>query len=127
MKEGNQNRQSLKKYDGKRLRFEGRIATFSRKSKYKGSPPTVLVKNIRLHKNQEPIAQHLWFVCGQWSQDLQSGDWIIFDARVQGYERNYKGKKPDRFSYKLVYPSNIQAKTQRYFKKPKKIRGNHGS
>lgn len=101
-------RRILEKYDQKRMRFEGKVAAFSQKSKYFGSPKTVLVKNIRLFKNKEPVANHVWFIAGQWSRSLRPGDYITFDARVQLYEKNYKGKKNSKFNYKLVYPSNIE-------------------
>ena len=101
-------RTDLQKHNRKRMRFEGKVTTFSRKSKYHGSPKTILVKDIKLFKNKEPVAKHVWFTAGQWSRSLRKGDHITFDARVQVYEKNYKGKKNSKFNYKLVYPSNIK-------------------
>ena len=100
-------RRNLQTYDGRRLRFNGKVATFSKKSGYNGSPQTILIKNIKLHKNQEDVADHVWLETGKWSRSLRPGDQIIFDAKVRLYQKNYRGKRNSTYDYKLVYLSLI--------------------
>jgi len=106
-------RQELEKRDGERTTFHGTFARFGSKRGWKGDLPTVLFQDIRTPTG-EPICDHLWMnlTKGIAALDLQIGDVVQFDARVQEYEKGYKGRRdvydaPISIDYKLSHPTRL--------------------
>ena len=93
------------------------IGTFERtgtKNGYKGELKTILLLNIRDTKTDKIITDHLWFnyTKGFYEANLQKGDEVQFDARVEDYVKGYFGHKEDVYvpastDYKLSRPTHI--------------------
>lgn len=99
------------------------IATFerygSRKIQFSCYPmTTMLFRNIICKANGKQVADHIWFNCGKnftMIGDFTKGDMIQFDARVDDYEKGYKGMRAMELGYediekdwKLCRPTNIK-------------------
>lgn len=94
--------------------FTGEFSRFGVKNGYMGQQKTILLQNIKNEKG-ELVTDHLWFnyIKGFKKINLQKGDIIKFSARVNLYEKGYKGYREDiyvpiTYDYKLSYPTNIQ-------------------
>lgn len=93
------------------------IAIFKRtgiKNGYKGKLKTVLFENVRKYDTRELVTDHLWFnyTKGFHLANLHEGDEVQFDARVECYEKGYKGYRKDIYipvsvDYKLSKPTHI--------------------
>lgn len=104
----------LKPLLGKRAVF---LATFERtgkKSGWKGVLETILLTNLQNAHHHE-VADHIWFTTGKgWNQaELRPGDRVRFEARVDQYEKGYRGRNEYgeegmvTVDYRLVFPTRI--------------------
>ena len=93
------------------------VATFERtgtKNGYKGILETVLLTDVCEAGTNTLITDHLWFnnTKGFQAANLKKGDKVQFDARVESYEKGYKGYRKDVYlpisiDYKLSRPTHI--------------------
>lgn len=95
--------------------FVGTFERFGYKNGYKEVLPTVLLTNVHLVGKDKILTDHLWFnkTKGFAQQNLQPGDEVQFDGRVEQYEKGYKGYRKDVFSfisddYKISRPTNVK-------------------
>ena len=109
-------RKQLKEIGAKnRNIFYGTFERTGYKNGYKGPIQTVLLLNIKDEKNNV-VCDHLWFNMTKGFEKLKliKGDEIKFNARVQSYEKGYKGYRDDVWDhpiekdYKLSYPTKIE-------------------
>lgn len=111
-------RNTLKSFLGQRLRFRATVSRFGTKSNYHGNRqpiPTLLLTHVIFEDSGEIAAEHVWLVRGKWATDLCIGDEIVFDARVDEYEKGYRGydeqrqfEHPPAIDYRLTFPSQVQ-------------------
>ena len=94
--------------------YTGTFERFGIKNGYKGPITTVLLLNV-CDKDGNVVTDHLWFnkTKGFAKVDLQQGDRVSFEARVDSYVKGYQGYREDVYSdisidYKLSYPTKIQ-------------------
>ena len=108
-------RHKLKRLNGSRLTFKGEYVRTGIKNGFKGTEETVLIKDI-VHDN-EPVCDHVWFnkTKGFRQLNLQSGDTVEFDARVEDYQKGYRGwdiekqiSRPLRWDYHLTRPTKVK-------------------
>jgi len=108
-------RQTLATRDGERAPFQGTFERFGTKIGWQGRTlKTVLLKNI-CDETGKPICDHLWFNLTRAfaALNLQPGDVVQFDARVQEYVKGYVGRrwdvwKPIEVDYKLSHPTRVK-------------------
>ena len=111
-------RKNLEVCNGDRLRFEGVVSRFGWKNGYKGPLRTLLLRDVVFVEDGRDATGHLWFTCGKWSEELGVGDRIRFDARIDEYEKGYKGWREDVWDapverdYRLVRPTKIEKVTE---------------
>ena len=75
-----------------RYRFTARIKRFDKKLGYSGMIRITCLQDIRLIDTTEVLATDIWLNCGKWSETLQEGDNISFDAKVAtAKKRSYGG------------------------------------
>ena len=104
-------REKLQALEGVRARFAGTVVRFGKKSGYKGSPlKTVLIADIRFHNQHDAVTDHLWFTCGKWSEPIEPGNTIAFDARITSYRKGYRGYREDAFD---APPSSVDYRLER--------------
>jgi len=109
-------RKVLKQIDEQRCTFTGTFSRFGIKNGYCGPMKTVLLQHISDEDGYE-VADHLWFnlTKGFEALNMQPGDVIQFDGRVQRYTKGYCGRDwekqiehPIRDDYKLSRPTKIR-------------------
>lgn len=109
-------REKLRERDGLRSHFIGTFERFGTKSGYKGRiEQTVLLINVK-DAQGEVVTDHLWFNLTQGfaTLNLQPGDEVSFDARVQPYVKGYQGRRDDVYDrpverdYKLSFPTRVR-------------------
>jgi len=108
-------RYTLEAHDGERLRFRGTVERFGAKRGWRGRQlETILFSDVRLVETGELMTDHIWFTSGAWSLGLIDGDTVEFDARVDSYEKGYKGGRAERLGlatydidYHLERPSKV--------------------
>ena len=108
-------REKLQALEGVRARFIGKVVRFDEKPAYKGPPlKTVLLADVRFYDQNEVITDHLWFTCGKWSNGIEPGNTIAFDARITMYEKGYRGYRedvwdtaPPSVDYRLERPTKV--------------------
>ena len=94
------------------------IATFSHTSTRRDDmyclQDTILLTDVYKADTMEFMTDHLWFdfTIGLRDAKLQKGDRIQFEAKVETYERGYKGYydgtyPPITIDFKLSRPTNI--------------------
>ena len=89
-----------------RHRFIATVGRFGEKKDWNGYPEeTILLKDIRLAKDNRRVTDHLWFTVGDAFFGLKVGDRFAFDARARAY---IKGYEKDTLDYKLAYPSKVE-------------------
>lgn len=94
--------------------FTAIFIRFGFRDGYKGSVETILLQDVLL--NGKVVTDHLWFdlTKGFKSADLSPGDVVEFCARVNVYEKGYKGYRNDVFDrpiekdYRLSRPTKIK-------------------
>jgi hypothetical protein len=85
-------REKLKEINGTRLRFRAVVEAFGKKPSFRGLPKdTILLKDVRRGDTNEEVADHCWMTVGKTiaQQNLQIGDLVQFDARVDTYWKGY--------------------------------------
>lgn len=111
-------RENLQRLHGLRKEFTGVFERFGTKAGFKGRQiETIILTNIKCTSNERITADHLWFnSTKEFSKlDLQTGDLVIFNARVKKYIKGYQGYKeyiqyecPVEEDYKLSHPSKVR-------------------
>jgi hypothetical protein len=100
-------RSELAKINGQRMRFRAKVEYFSSKRGWRGRPePTVCLTNVQFVATGELATDHLWFTTGAWTDGLLPGDVFEFDARVDAYEKGYRGRRAEELgmdSYSIDY------------------------
>jgi len=110
-------REKLKAINNIRAAFRGTVARFGSRTSYGHVKKTMLVHDIRDRHDRE-MTDHVWFLCGKWTEGLQPGDVIEFDARVTSYKKGYRGRREDydlpapSIDYKLSHPTHVRKVTQ---------------
>jgi hypothetical protein len=108
-------RKELKKINDYRGTFYGEFVRKGYKKGWRGTLPTILLKNIR-DENGKLMCDHLWFNYTKGFEalgELEEGAIIQFDARVRPYIKGYKGYRDDVWDcpiekdYKLSHPTKI--------------------
>lgn len=102
-------RSELKAIFGQRLRFSGTFERYGTKHAYQGRGPdltTVLLKDVKTAADGKVVTDHLWFnLTVEFDDaDLQEGDVVSFDARVDSYTKGLEGYGYD---YKLSRPTRV--------------------
>lgn len=108
-------REQLCERNGQRLRFRAKIERFGEKEGWTGFPEeTTLLVDVRFVDTDELATDHLWLKSGVWSEGLAQGDEIEFDARVDSYEKGYRGGRAERLGvasydhdYHLERPTKV--------------------
>ena len=101
---------------GTRETFTGTFVRFGWKSGYKCPLETVLLCDVVQASTNKGVTDHLWFnkTKGFAELDLQPGDIVQFSARVDEYEKGYKGYRDDVWDhpietdYRLTYPTKLK-------------------
>ena len=112
-------RKKLKKLKEQRLSFEATFERYGSKQGYKGGPiRTLLFREIK--NGEHIVTDHLWFTTNKQFElhELKEGQVILFEARVKGYQKGYKGRRedvyrPSEWDYKLSHPTKIRIKDTR--------------
>jgi hypothetical protein len=109
-------RKKMRAMNGDRLTFTGVFVRKGSKPAFRGPDLiTILLQDIKT-ADGKIVADHLWFNYTKGFEaiePLQEGDVIRFDARVQLYEKGYKGRRDDVYDrpvkadYKLSRPTRI--------------------
>ncbi len=97
--------------------FTGVFERFGKKKAFKGGYlTTILLLDIRYQGNQ--VTEHLWFNSTKQfdKANLEKGDVVQFDARVEMYEKGYAGWRdedwvdhhPIEDDYKLARPTKVK-------------------
>ena len=116
----------LRRYFGKRLRFSGMVNRFEQRQHHVGEKAyafsVVGITDIIIvsQKRKSIKADFMWFKCGKWTDDLEVGHRVEFDARVvkafPGYLDSdifYDPLKDPKWlthkeaDYRLSRPSNV--------------------
>lgn len=98
--------------ENKRYTFKGTFVRLGTKPSFNSPYPdtTVLLKDIRLFKNDQKLTDHLWFNYTRGFQNLghlNEGDVIKFDGRVSGYLKDdLLGE--DEFDLKISFPTKLE-------------------
>ena len=108
-----------------RHRFRATVSKFGFKSGYKEILKTVCVTNVCLLPEEKTITDHLWFTVGKQMEelDIQVGDIITFEARVDSYWKGYMGYRDDidlppvQLDYKLSRPTRFKVENREVIKK----------
>ena len=101
----------------RRYTFTGVVGRFGTKKGFKGYPlPTIMLMDIKM--DDTPVTDHLWMnmTKGFVDADLEMGDTVRFDARVNIYEKGYKGHRsgdwifrhPIELDYGLERPTHVE-------------------
>ncbi|MFC6261765.1 hypothetical protein [Levilactobacillus fujinensis] len=97
-----------------RHQFYGRFERYGYKAGYRGEEPTLLLREVRLVIGGKLMANHLWFNLTKGFGDLgqlQRGDIVQFNGRVDRYVKGYQGVK-DRISRDTVIDYHLSRPTQ---------------
>jgi len=101
-------RERLEKLHGHRVKFEARIETFGVRQSRRGTRATLLLVDLRRSEPYEFLADHVWVQGGDWTQGLDLGDCIEFEARVVSYEKKRSGQV--KIDYRLDRPARAVLK-----------------
>ena len=70
--------------DELRLRFTAEVGPFKSVLGYLSwEERQILLKNIKMEHSHK-LFKNQWFACGKWTHGLETGDVIVFDARLEG-------------------------------------------
>lgn len=109
-------RKKLAKYEGQRLRFKGTFEGFGTRDGWVGRVPTIVLRNVKLCGTRKVLTDHLWFDLTKEFEraELEEGDIVMFDARVERYTKGYKGRDFERQleapleeDFKLKWPTKV--------------------
>ena len=82
--EENVSERTIKRLDGKRIWVEAVIERFGSRPGYKGyAEKRILLKNVKFRDSGKLFKEWLWLPCGKWTERLQVGATIAFDARLE--------------------------------------------
>ncbi|MCL2687596.1 MAG: hypothetical protein FWE58_03580 [Methanobrevibacter sp.] len=97
-------KEDLSKINGRET-FLARVSNFG--TAKKTNIKTICLENVRLEKNGEEVASHVWLVCANAfdKPGLKRGTNISFRAKVVTY---IKGTYQEKFGYGLNFPSHVQ-------------------
>ncbi|NOG73744.1 hypothetical protein [Roseicella sp. DB1501] len=108
-------RHVLENLNGRRFRCRAIIERFGTKNAFRGPPlTTLLLRDVTDPMTGAVLTEHLWFTAGNWSEGLQPGDAIEFEARVTEYLKGYRGRRDDvwgapvRVDYRLERPTQVR-------------------
>lgn len=110
-------KERLQHYSRQKLRFVATVDKLGWKTPTadkRNRVRTLMVTDVKIEKTNENVADHVWLTCGKWSLGLSPGDRFSFEARVQRYEKGYKGfygrgeDIPIQDDYRLVNPSKVK-------------------
>lgn len=106
-------RAGLKQYHGQRRSFSATFVRYETRTVRTKLRQMLLLRNVRCEG--EIVADHAWMhVSAGWPEDLQEGETVRFQARVDRYVKGYFGRresaynKPIEVDYCLVYPRKIR-------------------
>lgn len=89
-------RKGLAARNGERFRVTACVQRFGSRRGWKGrDEPTILLVDLFDTATSKKLCDHLWFKKGKWSEGLNIGDWVCFDARVDTYVKGYQGDRED--------------------------------
>lgn len=97
-----------------RHQFYGRFERYGYKAGYRGEEPTILLRDVRLVVGDKLMADHLWFNLTKGFRELgqlQRGDIVQFNGRVDRYVKGYQGVK-DSISHDTVIDYQLSRPTQ---------------
>jgi len=97
-----------------RHQFYGRFERYGYKAGYRGEEPTLLLRDVRLVVGGKLMAGHLWFNLTKGFRELgqlQRGDIVQFNGRVDRYVKGYQGVK-ERISRDTVIDYQLSRPTQ---------------
>ena len=114
-------REALKPYFGNTLKFKGKIEAFQRdKLKRRSShfavirltDVTILEQTATIHKTpthiaEQVIADHIWIESGKWAKQLNTGDTVVFTARVSSYSKQNRRGDIVQTDFGLFKPKYI--------------------
>jgi hypothetical protein len=100
-------RDQLHRINKIRARFRATVAGFDQRTSYGHPKPMVLLTNVRDAQHGHVLTDHVHFDRRKWvdALELQPGDEIEFDARVNSYVKGYAGERS--IDYKLNHPTRI--------------------
>jgi hypothetical protein len=111
-------RETLKKFNGKRTRFQGTFVRFGTKNGWQGSAErTILLKDVKHVLSGIIVCDHVWFTLRKRFSEVEpkEGDVLEFDARVTEYLKGYRGRRAEETGeayserdYKLSNPTKIK-------------------
>lgn len=101
---------------GKHQTFIGTFVRFGWKHGYKCDLETVLLTDVTDPATKKVVTDHLWFnkTKGFAGLKLKPGDVVHFSARVDEYEKGYKGWRDDVWDhpietdYRLTYLTKLE-------------------
>ena len=89
-------RHKLAALNGQRLRFAATLERRGSKPAFRGPDiPTLLLVDVCDYATGEQLTAHLWIAEGKWAKSLPTGRRFAFDARVDRYEKGYRGYRDD--------------------------------
>lgn len=89
---------TIKELLGNRVRFTARIKQFDKKLGYSGMIRITCLQDIRLIDTTDTLATDIWLNCGKWSETLQIGDNISFDAKVVLAKKRSYGTADNKYN-----------------------------
>lgn len=95
-----------------RHRFQGTFERYGLKSGYRGQEITLLLREVRLLRDNRLMTDHLWFNLTKGFRQLgqlQRGDVVQFDGRVNSYLKGYQTEllTEATIDYQLSWPTKI--------------------
>lgn len=108
-------REKLQRIDGQRATFTGVFTRFGRRPRWCGSVKTVLLRDVRT-VDGEQVTDHVWIGFTEEFEQLcplQPGERVQFDARVETYQKGYRGiypreHRPVEHDYRLARPTEVE-------------------
>lgn len=95
-----------------RHRFQGTFERYGLKAGYRGQEPTILLREVRLLRDNRLMTDHLWFNLTKGFRQLgqlKHGDVIQFDGRVNSYLKGYQtpSLSAATIDYQVSWPTKI--------------------
>jgi hypothetical protein len=101
-----------------RHRFAVTVERYGFKPGWKGwLERTILLRDVCLVSTGATLCDHLWFTCGKQFErlNLEPGDRVEFDARVDSYVKGYQGRRAEELGeawtqadWRLSRPTKIR-------------------
>lgn len=81
--EGQVSEGTTKHLDGQRVWVQAEVGGFGWRDGYNGyREKRILLKNVKFRDSGRLFKERLWLTCGVWTEGLQTGTAIAFDARL---------------------------------------------